>query len=164
MRIGLIVTGVLLALQPPLSAALSSASQAPSTCATLLTSDELTKAAGVAMPMMGPMETEGNQTMCTWMAFGAPGGPKRVTVRFYDPRKSSPAATLAAAFEKHAAEFEDLAGKREVLPAIGQNAAFFIANPMSLTIVQRADGIARIDSSNLSRAQTIAVTRAVATP
>jgi hypothetical protein len=160
---GLIVTGVLLVLLPPLSA-LSSTAQAPSTCATLLATDELTKAAGVAMPMMGPMESEGNQTMCTWMVFGKPGGPKRVTVRFFDPRKSSPAATLAAAFEKHAAEFEDIGGKREVLPKIGQNAAFFNAPPMLLTIVQRADGIARIEATNLSRAEMIAVTRAVATP
>lgn len=164
MRIGLIVTSVWLALQPPLSAALPSTSQAPSTCATLLATDELTKAAGMAMPMMGPMQTEGNLTMCTWMVFGQPGGPKRVTVRFYDPRTSSPAATLAAAFEKHAAEFEDLAGKREVLPAIGQKAVFFVATPMLLTMVQRANGIARIESTNLSRAQMIAVTRAVASP
>ena len=159
----LIVTGVLLALLPPLPP-LPSTAQAPSTCATLLAADELTKAAGVAMPMMGPMENEGNLTMCTWMVFGKPGGPKRVTVRFYDPRKGAPAVTLAAAFEKHAAEFEDISSKREVLPKVGQNAALFTATPMLLTIVQRADGIARIEATNLSRAETIAVARAVAAP
>lgn len=87
---------VLLALLLPLSADVPATSQAPSTCATLLATHELTKAAGVAMPMMGPMVTEGAHTMCTWMVFGVPGGTKRVTVRFYDPRKGSPAATLAA--------------------------------------------------------------------
>jgi hypothetical protein len=55
-------------------------------------------------------------------------------------------------------------GKREMLPGVGQKAAFVQATPQVVAFFQRADGIARIVGNNLTKAQMTAVAGAVAAP
>jgi hypothetical protein len=134
----------------------------------LLTADELTKAVGEAMTDIGAKTRAVGETECPWMLRGGTSGFKTVSVQFYDLQsiKASPSApTLEAAFEQIVAAGEGVAsGKRQLVPGIGQKAAFVPTDPQGLVVVQRADGVARIVANNLTKAQIVAVARAVATP
>ncbi len=140
---------------------------AASTCMSLLTAEELTKAVGLAMTDAGSESRSAGTTECPWMSRG-PAGVKTVFVEFFELRmiKGSPTAnTLAAFFEQIVSAGEGAAtGKREMLPGIGQRAAFVPTDPQVLAVVQRADGVARIVGNGLTKAQIVAVARAVATP
>ena len=137
-------------------------------CSTLLTAEELTAAIGEKMTDMSARQRGPGDTECPWMLRGGSGGFKTVAVQFYELShiKASPtAATPDAHFEMLVSAAEGTAsGKRELLPGIGQKAAFVPTTPQVLAIVQRADGIARIVGNNLTKAQITAVARAVATP
>jgi len=144
-----------------------SAGSAPATCMTLLTADELTKAVGAKLEDMGADTRSEGETECPWMLRGG-GAFKTVSVQFFDSRhiKASPnESTPDKFFETYVSAAEGVgSGKRELLKGIGQKAAFVPSDPQTLVIVQRADGIARIVANGLTKAQTIAVARAVATP
>lgn len=138
------------------------------TCMTLLTADEVAKAVAPGFKDMGGQARGEGETECAWMLRGA-GGFKTVAVQFYDLRavKASPAAsTLDTFFEQIASAAEESAAgkKREVLPAIGQKAAFVPTDPQVLAVVQRTDGVARIVGNNLTKAQITAIAHAVVTP
>ncbi len=137
------------------------------TCATLLTAAELTTAVGVAMQDMGADQRGVGETECDWMLRGA-GGFKTVAVQFFDlgaVKANSSAPTLEKFFEQYVSAAEGVPKpKRELLPGIGNKAAFVPADPQVLVIVQRTDGVARIVGNNLTKAQITAVARAVATP
>ena len=81
--------------------------------------------------------------------------PKRVTVIF---------VRGAQDFEKQAAAFEGLGMKREALSGIGMKAALVPASPLIYIAVQQREGVTRINTNGLTREQTIAVAKAVATP
>jgi hypothetical protein len=137
------------------------------TCSTLLTAEELTKAVGEKMADMGARPRGQGETECPWMLRGGSSGFKTVSVQFYDLSaiKSTQSGTADGFFENIVSAAEGVAaGKRELLPGIGQKAAFVPTNPQVLAVVQRADGIARIVGNNLTKAQITAVARAVATP
>jgi hypothetical protein len=138
-------------------------------CATLLTAEELTKAVGETMKDMGPRIRESGESECPWMLHGGSTGFKTVAVQFYDLKvikAATTASTLPTFFEEIVSAAEGAASgkKREMLPGIGQNAAFVPTDPQVLAVVQRPDGVARIVGNNLTKAQITAVARAVATP
>jgi hypothetical protein len=81
--------------------------------------------------------------------------PKRVTVIF---------VRGAQDFEKQVAPLEASGLKREALSGIGIRAALIPASPMIYVAVQQREGVARINTNGLTREQTIAVAKAVATP
>jgi hypothetical protein len=90
-----------------------------------------------------------------------------VAVVFYDQSaiKASSEGTGDGFFETIVkAGEESLKVKREVIDGAGQHAAFVPADPQTLAVVHRADGVARIVANGLTKAQTIAVAKAVATP
>lgn len=138
------------------------------TCATLLTADEITKIVGEPMKDMGADERGPGETECAWMLHGGSAGFKSVSVQFYDKRAvltGSAVTTLDGLFEEAVSGAEGVAsGKREMLPGIGSKAAVVPTDPQVLAIVQRADGVARIVGNNLTKAQIVAVARAVAAP
>jgi hypothetical protein len=138
-------------------------------CATLLTADELTKIIGEKMQDMGPRVRESGESECGWMLRGGSKGFKTVSVQFYDMKvvKASPnAPTLPAFFEQIVSSGELAASgkKREMLPGIGDKAAFVPTDPQVLAVVQRPDGVARIVGNNLTKAEITGVARAVVTP
>lgn len=96
------------------------------------------------------------------------GGFKSASVQFYDLAAVT-ANTLAPTLEKFFEQYVSAADgtpkpKRELVPGIGQKAAFVAADPQVLVILQRADGVARIVGNNLTKDQIVAIARAVATP
>ena len=166
----LLVTGVVAAaalLMPSLATAQKSASAAATMpCATVLTADELKAAVGTALEKLDPVARGEGETECDWM--GRTGGFKTVAVLFYDQSaiKASPTApTGDAFFEMMVKATEDsLKVKREVIAGAGLHAAFVPAEPQTLAVVHRADGVARIVANGLTKAQTIAIAKAAATP
>jgi hypothetical protein len=155
------------ALFVPAAASAQKSTSARLPCAAMLTADEVKAAAGAAFEDMGPQERSPGESECAWMSRGA-GGFKTVSVQFYAPSaiKASPnAATPDAFFEMLVTSAEEATSKkREAVAGVGQRAAFVAADPQTLAIVQRTDGVARIVANGLNKAQTIAVARAVATP
>jgi hypothetical protein len=136
--------------------------QVPLTCRSLLTDAQVSKVVRASMPMMGPMTADGVETTCTWAAFGGPDGIRRLTVVYGDPRQATPTVALDAAFEKTVADVEALGEKREAITGVGVNAAFVAGDPMHLVVIQRRDGIARLNSRNLTKAQLIEIARLIA--
>jgi hypothetical protein len=103
------------------------------------------------------------------MLRGGSKGFKTVSVQFYDMKvvKASPnAPTLPAFFEQIVSSGELAASgkKREMLPGIGDKAAFVPTDPQVLAVVQRPDGVARIVGNNLTKAEITGVARALVTP
>jgi hypothetical protein len=141
---------------------------APPTCMTLLTADEVKKVVGTAMTDMGSKVRDEGETECAWMLRGGSSGFKTVSVQFSDLRavKANPSApTLEEFFEQTVAAAEGVGnGKREMVAGIGQKAALVPSEPQGLAVVQRADGVVRIVTNNLTKAQLTAVARAVVTP
>jgi hypothetical protein len=141
-------------------------------CATLLTSDEVTKALGATLKDMGARIQATGESMCPWMLQGGAGGFKTVSVQFYEAAaikagQVSPALTTVDAFyESVVAAAEGMASgnKREPLTGIGVKAAFIATTPQVGVVVQRTDGVARIVGNNLTKDQITAVARAVAAP
>ena len=157
-----------LALVVTLSSAPVGAQPKTLACASLLTADELNAIIGEKMTDMGPRERSAGETECPWMLRGGSGF-KTVAVQFYDLEsiKALPATpTPDTFFESLVKGAEGMAsgGKREMLPGIGQKAAFVPTTPQVLVVVQRANGVARIVGNNLTKAQITAVARAVAAP
>jgi hypothetical protein len=137
------------------------------TCMTLLTADELSKAVVAGFNDMGGRERGPGETECPWMLRGGADGFKTVAVQFYDLSKiKSDSTTPDKLFDDLLTGAEGMASgkKREMLAGIGQKAAFLNADPQVLAVVQRADGVARIVGNNLTRGQMTAVARAVASP
>jgi hypothetical protein len=163
----LVVAATILVFAAPAAAQKAAANAAPR-CAALLTADEVKAAIGVAMQDLGADVRGEGETECDWMLRGAPGGLKTVAVSFYDERaiKASPTAPTGDGFFEmlvKAAE-ESTSTKREVIAGVGQHAAFVPTAPQTLAVVHRADGVARIVANGLTKAQTIAIAKAVATP
>jgi hypothetical protein len=158
----------LLACAVPAAAQKAAAASAAPRCAALLTADEVKAAVGMAMEDLGPVARGEGETECGWMLRGAPGGLKTVAVSFYDQHaiKASPTASTGDAFFEmvvKAAE-ESTSAKREMIAGVGQHAAFVPTDPQTLAVVHRADGVARIVANGLTKAQTIAIAKAVAAP
>lgn len=171
LRVTCVVTRVLsvMTVATCLHAAPAPAQPAPgATCTTLLTGDELTAAIGEAMTDMGAQERSPGETECAWMLRGGTSGFKTVSLQFYDLRAIAATETASAPdafFELIVDSAEGVAsGKREPLDGIGTRAVFVPTDPQGLAVVQRPDGVARIVANNLTRAQVVAVARAVAVP
>ena len=162
-----LTAGTIVAGASPAAAQKAATPAAKLPCAAVLTADEVQTAVGVALEDLGPRDRGKGETECDWMARGGPGGLKTVAVVFYDESaiKESSAPTGDGFFEMlvKAAE-ESSSARREMLPGVGQHAAFVATNPQTLAVVHRANGVARIVANGLTKAQTTAIAKAVATP
>jgi hypothetical protein len=161
-----IVTVAATAFTASVSSVLAQTVAKPPTCGTLLTADEIAKAIGETFTDMGPRERGQGETECPWMLRGGTSGFKTVAVQFYDLASIKAGdSTLEKTFEQIVSATEGVSStKREMLPGIGQKAAFVAADPQVLAAVQRADGVARIVGNNLTKAQILAIAQAVAAP
>ncbi len=127
------------------------------TCATLLPADTIARVAGEPFRDLGD---------CEWGArLGTPGA-RTLSVGFFDvvALKASPGyASPEEYFESVVSSVEGrAAAKRELLPGVGMKAAFVPAPPQMLVAVQRQDGVARLVGINFTKAQMIALARALA--
>ena len=135
---------------------------------TLLPADAIAKVAGETFRDLGSEVSRSGASECEWAArLGTPGA-KTLSFTFYDvvALKASPAyANADEYFESVVSGPEQRAsGKREMLPGIGVKAAFVPTAPQVLVAVQRKDGVARLVGNNLTKAQMIALARAIAAP
>ena len=134
----------------------------PLTCMTLLIWRRTDQRRGRQVREHGRREKGGGDAEgCAGASF------KTVNVQFYNLAYITDTTfkTSDAWFEQVVSATEGVSSKkREMLPGIGQKAAFVAADPQVLAVVQRADGVARIVANNLTKAQITAVARAVATP
>lgn len=140
--------------------------QAPATCGSLLTDAELTKAVGTPMRAIGNGVRGSGHTECKWMLAGQ-GAFKTLAVIFEDDSalKAADAATAARLFETYVSSAEQTGkSKRSPLPGVGERAAIIEVSEQTQVIVQRTDGVARIISNGLSRAQVTAIAQALMTP
>ena len=149
------------------AAAQSATPAATMPCAAVVTADEVKAAVGVAMDRLDPADRGKGQTECAWMSRGS-GGFKTLAVVFYDQSaiKASPTAPTGDAFFEmlvKAAE-DSTSARREVIAGVGQHAAFVPTSPQTLAVVHVPEGAVRIVANGLTRAQTIAIAKAVATP
>ena len=154
----LLVGATLLA--PPVRA------QVPVTCGSLITDAELTKAVGTPMRAIGNDARGPGHTECKWMLAGQ-GAFKTLAVIFEDESalKAANAATAAKLFETYVSSAEQTGkSKRSPLPGVGQRAAIIDVSEQTQVIVQRTDGVARIITNGLSRAQVTAIAQALMTP
>ena len=128
---------------------------AETTCRTLVTDEDVTRAAGQAM-QLNTQATEAGHSACTWI--GAPPG--RLTVLVRDPRQASPPQTLDGAFDAAVADARGMFDTHEPLEGVGQRAVYFPGDPdMQILFVQRADAIVVINAAGVGRESLIALAR-----
>jgi hypothetical protein len=129
---------------------------AAATCATLLTAPEVEAAAGKGFEDQGPSDRGEGESECAWMSRGA-GGFKLVAVSFWDNKSQ-------ADYEEDIAGREEATGtKREAIAGLAR-AALMKNGEQLVAIVHTAGGLARVVSNGLTKAQVIAIAKAVAGP
>lgn len=137
-------------------------------CMTLLPAEALSKILGQTYKDMGSEVGRSGASDCEWATgLGTPGF-KTLAFTFFDAAalKASPGyASADEYFESVVSSVESRApAKRELLPGVGLKAAFVATPPQMLVAVQRKDGVARLVGNNLTKAQMLALARALAMP
>lgn len=150
-----------------LASATASAQTPDATCAKMLPPAKLQAAAGAGFEPADARVEKSGELGCAWMRRGA-GGFATVSVQYYDkktiarPDNSGSADEL---YENIITPHEQTSkARREAIAGVGKRAALAPADPQRLIAIQRDDGIVRIVMNNLSKAQAIAVAKAVAAP
>ncbi len=131
-----------------------------------MTDAEITKAVGTPMRAIGNDVRGPGHTECKWMLAGQ-GAFKTLAVIFEDETAltAARAATSEKLFETYVSSAEQTGkSKRNPLPGVGLRAAIIDVSEQTQVIVQRTDGVARIITNGLSRAQVTAIAQALMTP
>ena len=139
--------------------------QGPVTCGSLVTDAELTKVVGTPMRAIGNDVRGPGHTECKWMLSGQ-GAFKTVAVILEDQAAIKALGdTAAKLFETYVSSAEQTGKSQRVpLAGVGQRAAIIDVSEQTQVIVQRTDGVARIITNGLSRAQVTALAQALMTP
>ncbi|HKY22513.1 MAG TPA: hypothetical protein VJM31_14975 [Vicinamibacterales bacterium] len=135
-------------------------------CSALITDAEVTKAVGTAMRAMGSDERGKGTTECKWMLAGQ-GAFKTLFVGLETLASQSVTSTgsVDKLFELYVSTAEEQGkSKRTALPGVGQKAAIIAVSEQTQTIIQRTDGVVKIVSNGLTRAQITALAQDVMTP
>ncbi len=136
-------------------------------CAKVLPPAKLQAAAGAGFTPADARVDKSGELECAWMRRGA-GGFATVSVQFYDKKtiaRPDNSGSADALYENIITPHEERSkARREAIPGVGKRAALVPAEPQRLVAIQRDDGIVRIVMNNLTKAQAIAVAKAVASP
>lgn len=135
-------------------------------CAQLISADQLKTIVGAGMAAAVPKQHEAGESECAWRR-GNGAAAVSLSVRFFDRQAigSNPVSrTLDGYYEMLVNAGEEAGEKKREAVAGVPRASLIQANPQILVVVQRADGVARVVSGNLSKAQAAAVARVIATP
>ncbi len=156
-------TAIVLALM----AATAGAQTPEATCAKMLPSAKLQAAAGTGFEVADARVEKSGELGCAWMRRGA-GGFATVSVQFYDKKTiAGPdnSGTADQLYENIITPHEQTSkAKREAIAGVGKRAALVPADPQRLIAIQRDDGVVRIVMNNLSKAQAVAVAKALVAP
>lgn len=144
------------------------AAQTPdATCAKMLPPAKLQAIAGAGFTPAEARVDKSGELECAWMRRGA-GGFATVSVQYYDKKtiaRPDNSGSADALYENIITPHEEQSkAKREAIAGVGKRAALVPADPQRLVAIQRDDGIVRIVMNNLTKAQAIAVAKAVAAP
>jgi hypothetical protein len=135
-------------------------------CATLLTAAELEAAAGATFEKSEPLERGEGYSECSWTVRD---GSRTVTLSFWEPRAMSGGMVSASSpeeyFEMIVKSAEDTHEvKRETLQDIGLQAAFVTHSDLRVVFLQTPKGVAHVLTAGVTKAQAVAVAKAVAAP
>jgi hypothetical protein len=148
----------------------TSVAQTPEgTCAKLLPGDKLQAAVGKGLNAVSAVVEPRGSLTCAWMR-RSPDPFATVAIEYYE-KKIIP-ATSPEGNRKPEALYEDMVtphetmskAKREPIPGVGKKAVYVAASPQGLVVIERDDGVMRIVMNGLSKAQAIAVAKAVSIP
>ena len=152
-----------------LTAATSHAQTPEAMCAKLMPADKLQVAMGKGMKEASAEIDKRGAVSCAWMR-RAPDPFATLSIQCYDKKAiaaSAPdnAGNAGSLFENIVAPHEALTNKkRESIAGVGKRAALAPADPQRLIAVERDDAVLRIVMNGASKAQAIAVAKAIAAP
>lgn len=135
-------------------------------CAELLNADQVKAIVGAGMAAAVPKQHEAGESECVWRRGNGPTAVS-LSVRFFDRQAigSNPVSRTPDGYYEMLVKAGEEAGdkKREAVTGVPRGALIQVS-PQILVVVQRSDGVARVVLGNLSRAQAVAVAKAVAAP
>ena len=152
-----------------LASAASHAQTPEAMCAKLMPADKLQVAIGKGMKVASAEIDQRGAVSCAWMR-RAPDPFATVSIEYYDKKAiaaSAPdnAGTASNLFENIVAPHESLTKKkREPIAGVAKRAALAPADPQQLVAIERDDAVLRIVMNGASKAQAIAVAKAIAAP
>jgi hypothetical protein len=135
-------------------------------CARLLTAADLKAATGATLEQSEPIERGEGYSECGWTVRD---GSRTVTLSFWEPSAMSGGMVSASSpeeyFEMLVKSAEDTHEvKRETLKGVGLRAAFLTHSDLMVVFLQTPEGVGHIMATGATKAQTVAVAKAVAAP
>ena len=152
-----------------LASAASHAQTPEAMCARLMPAEKMQAAIGKGMKAAEAEIEKRGKVACAWMR-RAPDPFATLSIEYYDKKAiaaSAPdnAGTASDLFERIVAPHEDRTKmKRESISGVGKRAALAPADPQRLVAIERDDAVLRIVMNGASKAQAIAVAKAIAAP
>jgi hypothetical protein len=151
-------------------ASVASNAQTPeASCAKLMPADKLQAAIGKGMKTADAEIEKSGKVSCAWMR-RAPDPFATVSIEYYD-KKAIAATTPDNAgsaddlFERMITPHEDRTkSKREAIAGVGKRAVLVPADPQRLVVIERDGAVVRVVMNGASKAQAIAVAKAIAAP
>jgi hypothetical protein len=150
--------------------AVTSHAQTPEAmCAKLMPAEKLEAAIGKGMKAAEAEIEKRGKLSCAWMR-RAPDPFATLSIEYYDKKAivaSAPdnAGTASTLFENIVAPHEaQTKKKREPIAGLAKRAALAPADPQRLVAIERDDAVLRIVMNGASKAQAIAVAKAIAAP
>lgn len=144
--------------------------QAPdATCTRLMPAEKLQIAMGQGMKVANAGVDKSGKIECAWMR-RAPDPFATLSIEYYDKTAiaaTSPdnAGTAAELYERIVAPHEERTrSKREPINGVGQRAALVPADPQRLVVIERDGAVLRIVMNGASKAQAVAVAKAISAP
>lgn len=146
-------------------------------CNVLLTDAEVHKAMGRALPWSEPGER--SDPTCAWLEDARPSGVitaldfsfkdqegVKTLPRYAAESWGTPWPPTIPQYFDHLVKVHTTAmeATSEVVPGIGQRAALIVKGGSSMLIVQRGDGVGDLLALNVTKAEMLALGRAIATP
>ena len=166
----LIRNTLLVSIMSVLLAAVAAHAQMPEAmCATMLPAEKLQAAIGKGMKTADAEIGKRGAVSCAWMR-RAPDPFATVSIEYYDKKAIASsaqdnAATADRLFENMITPHEDQSKlKREPIAGVGKRAVLVPADPQRLVVIERDGAVLRIVMNGASKAQAIAVAKAIAAP
>ena len=166
-----LITNTMRRLIMPLAlASFASHAQTPEAmCGTMLPAEKLQTAIGKGMKSASAEIEKSGKVACAWMR-RAPDPFATVSIEFYDKKAiaaTTPdnAGTASDLYERMITPHEEQTKlKREPIAGVGKRAVLVPADPQRLVVIERDGALVRVVMNGASKAQAIAVAKAIAAP
>lgn len=138
-------------------------------CAKLMPAEKMQAAIGKGMKAAEAEVESRGAVACAWMR-RAPDPFSTLSIQYYNKKAiaaSAPdnAGTANSLYENMITPHEERTKlKREAIAGVGKRAVLVPADPQRLVVIERDDAVLRIVMNGASKAQAIAVAKAIAAP